>query len=101
MGMAKWQHIQAITRADAVAARWEAVHGKRPDDTDVDALYERFLPLQVQTVEKHSDVIAGVARDGRRPAGHAGCRSPRPPAIRARSWTWSSESPRSRDTSPT
>ena len=60
MGMPKWQHIQAITRDEAVAARWAAVHGKRPDDSDVDTLYQRFLPLQVQTVEQHSDMIPGV-----------------------------------------
>lgn len=60
MGMGKWQHIQAITQTEAVATRWEAVHGKRPDETDVDRLYERFLPLQVETVEKYSDVIGGV-----------------------------------------
>jgi len=60
MGMPKWQHIQAITRDPGVAARWETVHGKRPDDSAVDALYTRFLPLQVQTVEQHSDLIPGV-----------------------------------------
>jgi phosphonoacetaldehyde hydrolase len=60
MGMPKWHHIQAITRDEAVAARWEAVHGDRPDDSDVDTLYKRFLPLQVQTVEQHSDLIPGV-----------------------------------------
>jgi phosphonoacetaldehyde hydrolase len=60
MGMPKWNHIQAITLSEPVAARWEAVHGRRPDDSDVDKLYQRFLPLQVQTVERHSDVIAGV-----------------------------------------
>jgi len=60
MGMPKWQHIQAITRDEAVAARWAAVHVKRPDDSDVDTLYQRFLPLQVQTVEQHSDMIPGV-----------------------------------------
>ncbi|MGA3215143.1 MAG: phosphonoacetaldehyde hydrolase [Acidimicrobiales bacterium] len=60
MGMPKWQHIQAITRDEGVSARWEAVHGKCPDNSDVDTLYQRFLPLQVQTVEQHSDVIPGV-----------------------------------------
>ena len=60
MGMPKWHHIQAITRDESVAERWQAVHAKRPDDSDVDALYQRFLPLQVKTVEQHSDVIAGV-----------------------------------------
>ena len=60
MGMPKWQHIQAITRMESVAARWQAVHGSPPEDHDVDALYQRFLPLQVQTVEQHSEVIPGV-----------------------------------------
>jgi phosphonoacetaldehyde hydrolase len=60
MGMPKWHHIQAITRMESVAARWQAVHGSPPEDSDVDALYQRFLPLQVQTVEQHSDVIPGV-----------------------------------------
>ncbi len=60
MGMPKWQHIQAIIRSERVAARWEAVHGRVPGDEDVDALYKRFLPLQVQTVEQHSALIPGV-----------------------------------------
>ena len=60
MGMPKWQHIQAITRVDAVRRRWEEARGKVPDDGDVDSLYERFLPLQVRTVAQHSDVIPGV-----------------------------------------
>ncbi|MGO9964597.1 MAG: phosphonoacetaldehyde hydrolase [Acidimicrobiales bacterium] len=60
MGMPKWQHIQAITRMGPVASRWQAAHGSPPTDHDVDTLYKRFLPLQVETVERHSDVIAGV-----------------------------------------
>ncbi|MGA2803106.1 MAG: phosphonoacetaldehyde hydrolase [Acidimicrobiales bacterium] len=60
MGMPKWEHIQAITRMGPVAARWQAVHGSLPTDHDVDTLYKRFLPLQVETVGEHSDVIAGV-----------------------------------------
>ena len=60
MGTPKWRHIQAIIQADAVRARWQEAHGKTPDDADVDALYERFLPLQVQTVEQNSGLIPGV-----------------------------------------
>jgi len=60
MGMPKWRHIQAITQTDSVRARWQQVHGKIPDDTDVESLYQRFLPLQVQTVEQHCDMIPGV-----------------------------------------
>jgi phosphonoacetaldehyde hydrolase len=60
MGMPKWEHIQAITRSEAVAARWEAAHGERPGDGDVDRLYKKFLPLQVETVAQHSDLVPGV-----------------------------------------
>ena len=45
---------------EPVASRWRAAHGGPPTDHDVDTLYKRFLPLQVETVEQHSDVIAGV-----------------------------------------
>lgn len=60
MGMPKWHHIQAITQIARVAAAWEARHGAKPTDAEVDALYARFLPLQIETVAAHSDVIAGV-----------------------------------------
>lgn len=61
MGMAKWHHIQAITRIPAVAAAWRDKHGAEPVDQDIDRIYERFLPLQVATVAQHSDVIPGAA----------------------------------------
>jgi len=60
MGLPKWTHIQAITRMAPVAAAWSRRHGAAPADADVDALYARFLPLQIETVARHSDVIAGV-----------------------------------------
>lgn len=61
MGMPKWDHIQAITRMPAVAEAWAAAHGKAPADADVDALYERFLPLQIAVVAEHSALIPGAA----------------------------------------
>ncbi|PWC31697.1 phosphonoacetaldehyde hydrolase [Azospirillum sp. TSO22-1] len=60
MGMPKWNHIQAITRMPPVAEAWTAKHGKAPTDADVDALYERFLPLQVGVVAEHSALIPGA-----------------------------------------
>lgn len=60
MGLPKWDHIHAITTDESVKALWMDVKGREPNDRDVDALYERFLPLQVRTVEQHSEVIAGV-----------------------------------------
>lgn len=60
MGMAKWHHIQAITRMPAVADLWASVHGAAPTDEDVNHLYNTFLPLQVAVVERHADVIPGA-----------------------------------------
>ncbi|HYH38186.1 MAG TPA: phosphonoacetaldehyde hydrolase [Azospirillum sp.] len=60
MGMPKWNHIQAITRMPPVAEAWAAKHGATPTDADVDALYERFLPLQVGVVAEHSALIPGA-----------------------------------------
>jgi phosphonoacetaldehyde hydrolase len=60
MGLPKWDHVHAITRDESVKVRWTNVKGREPDDDDVNALYERFLPLQVRTVERHSEVIPGV-----------------------------------------
>lgn len=60
MGMAKWHHIKAILTQPAVAQAWERRHGRAPLDEDVDALYNRFLPSQVDIVARHADVIAGV-----------------------------------------
>jgi len=60
MGMPKWNHIQAITQIPAVTEAWIAKHGRVPTDADVDALYERFLPMQIDVVADHSGVIPGV-----------------------------------------
>lgn len=60
MGIPKWDHIKAVITSEAVAERWRAAHGRRPDDSDVDRLYERFLPLQVQAAAEHSELIPGA-----------------------------------------
>jgi phosphonoacetaldehyde hydrolase len=60
MGMAKRAHIQAITRMPEVAEAWQAKYGRGVGEDDIDAIYERFLPLQVAMVEKHADVIPGA-----------------------------------------
>lgn len=60
MGRAKHEHIQALLENPSIADRWEKAHGKKPAESDVITLYERFLPLQKQTLSQHADVIPGV-----------------------------------------
>ncbi|SCK28352.1 phosphonoacetaldehyde hydrolase [Vogesella sp. LIG4] len=60
MGLAKWDHIQALGRLPAVAERWRARFGRDMADADVDALYAQFMPLQVARVGEYSAPIAGA-----------------------------------------
>lgn len=60
MGLAKWDHIQALGRLPGVAARWQAAHDRAMSKADVDALYAAFMPLQVERVAQYSSVIPGA-----------------------------------------
>lgn len=60
MGLPKWQHIQAVGRQPAVAARWQTAHGRDFADTDVDRIYEIFTPLNVEVVPQFADIIPGA-----------------------------------------
>ncbi len=60
MGLPKWDHIEAVLGTPSVAERWAAVHGRRPGEGDVEAVYEMFVPLQVQSVAEHSELVPGT-----------------------------------------
>jgi len=73
MGLAKWDHIAALGKLPAVAARWQQRHGRAMGDADVDAIYAAFMPLQIERVAQHSalipgalDVLAGLRERGLR-----------------------------------
>ncbi len=60
MGLAKRDHIAAIVRLPRVAALWQDRFGRQPTDNDVQSMYDEFLPLQKETLARHSEVIPGV-----------------------------------------
>ncbi len=60
MGLPKWDHIQALGRIPAVAERWERRHGRPMTSDDVDSLYARFMPLQLEHIAPYSQVIPGA-----------------------------------------
>ena len=66
MGLPKKEHIRRILAMPRVSEAWERVRGQRPTVTDVDELYERFVPLQVARLVEYSRVIPGVADGVRR-----------------------------------
>jgi phosphonoacetaldehyde hydrolase len=60
MGLPKRDHISALGLLPGVAARWRERHGRDLTQADVDALYARFMPLQVERVGDYSRLIPGA-----------------------------------------
>jgi phosphonoacetaldehyde hydrolase len=61
MGLRKDLHIKALTEDPAIAERWKGVHGKYPDQGDVDTMFADFVPLQLDCLRKYTDLLPGVA----------------------------------------
>jgi len=60
MGMAKKDHIRKITQMKSVAQRWQDIHGQLPSEADVEAMYEEFIPLQLEALADYTDLIPGT-----------------------------------------
>ncbi|MFJ2448544.1 phosphonoacetaldehyde hydrolase [Pseudomonas sp. NPDC087626] len=60
MGMGKWDHIRTLCNQPQIAERYRAVFDRLPTDADVTALYERFMPLQIDKIALHSALIPGA-----------------------------------------
>jgi phosphonoacetaldehyde hydrolase len=59
MGMAKRDHLRTMLEMPDVKAAWTKVHGRAPTNEDVDRIYAKFLPLQKEILENHSELITG------------------------------------------
>jgi phosphonoacetaldehyde hydrolase len=69
MGTAKKVHIGQIAEMEEVAQKWQARHGRRPTDDDVETLFREFVPLQLSCLADYADLIPGtveVVRELRR-----------------------------------
>ena len=60
MGMGKWDHIRTLCDVPAIAERYRTVFGRTPTDDDVTAIYNRFMPLQIEKIAVHSALIPGA-----------------------------------------
>lgn len=61
MGMGKWDHIRTLCNDADIAAHYRERFGRTPTDEDVTAIYERFLPMQIEKVARYSAPIPGAA----------------------------------------
>ncbi len=59
MGSPKWDHIRAMMDMEPIAAQWEARHGARPTDADVDKVYEVFVPMNEEVAADYADLVPG------------------------------------------
>ncbi len=61
MGLRKDLHIQKLTEVPEIRDRWKSVHGSFPDDADVAAMFDDFVPLQLECLRKYTTLLPGVA----------------------------------------
>ena len=61
MGLRKDLHIKALTKVDEIKERWKNIHGKYPDQSDVDRMFADFVPLQLDCLRKYTTLLPGVA----------------------------------------
>ncbi len=61
MGLRKDLHIKALTEVPEIRHRWKEIKGKDPDQGDVDAMFEDFVPMQLDCLRQYTDLLPGVA----------------------------------------
>lgn len=62
MGLAKRDHIAALMAAPRIEAAWMARFGRKPDDADIDRVYEVFMPMNLAVAADFADLIPGAAQ---------------------------------------
>ncbi|MDR1611591.1 MAG: phosphonoacetaldehyde hydrolase [Planctomycetota bacterium] len=61
MGKHKRDHIADMLAMPAIAGQWREKYGRDWENADVDALFDEFLPLQLEALADYSEAIAGTA----------------------------------------
>ncbi|MBU4480564.1 phosphonoacetaldehyde hydrolase [Patescibacteria group bacterium] len=60
MGAHKKVHIRKISQAASVSQRWQEAHGRKPNEDDVEAMFQEFIPLQLNCLADYADLIPGT-----------------------------------------
>jgi len=60
MGLRKDLHIKALTEVPEIRERWKSIHGSYPTQSDVDAMFADFVPMQVECLPQYADLLPGV-----------------------------------------
>ncbi len=57
MGMYKRDHIKTITQFPRVIDEWRKIHGRDCTDSDIEDMFQKFIPLQISVIDKHSQIV--------------------------------------------
>ena len=60
MGAHKKVHIRKISQIEPVHQRWEETYNQPPQESDIDAMFEAFVPLQLSCLAEYADLIPGT-----------------------------------------
>ncbi|MGB9596425.1 MAG: phosphonoacetaldehyde hydrolase, partial [Candidatus Poribacteria bacterium] len=60
MGMQKRDHIQKILSMKDVSEKWKQKYRKIWTEEDLDRMYADFIPMQISSLPKYSNLISGV-----------------------------------------
>jgi phosphonoacetaldehyde hydrolase len=60
MGLFKRDHIRKLLAMPRVSERWQATTNADPGEEEVGALFAEFVPLQLDVLEEHAQVIDGI-----------------------------------------
>lgn len=60
MGAHKRTHIKQILQLDRVKEAWHTKFERRPNEKDLDMLFDNFVPIQLDCLSTYSDLIPGA-----------------------------------------
>jgi phosphonoacetaldehyde hydrolase len=60
MGLHKKDHLREMLRIPEVAGRWRRAVGWSWTEMDVERLYREFIPLQLEVIDDHSQLVPGL-----------------------------------------
>jgi phosphonoacetaldehyde hydrolase len=61
MGLRKDLHIKALTEVPDLRERWNEIHGRQPDQSDVDRMFGDFVPMQLECLRNYTTLLPHVA----------------------------------------
>ena len=62
MGLSKRDHIRTLLADPSIQAQWTQAFKQASSDQDIDAIYQRFMPMQIEKVAAYSQPIPGAVQ---------------------------------------